>query len=197
MRVTNCPVLNPRTILKRLLFVLFLCLGRTLRAEGVPATAAQDHVGENTTVCGKVTGVHQATASRGKPTFEGGGVLPCLILPGRKKEFFYDTSLGEEYREFWDDLWSQAKQALKTCDKVVICEYSLPLADQRARDLLLNGARKEGQIEIVCGGQSDRIAEDFRTAGFDSVIVSPEGHFENWVERQAERVEVHSIAARL
>jgi hypothetical protein len=98
--------------------------------------------------------------------YEAGGVLPCLILPGRKKEFFYDTSLGEEYREFWDDLWSQAKQALKTCDKLVICGYSLPLADQRARDLLLNGARKEVQIEIVCGSQSGRIAEDFTTAGF-------------------------------
>ena len=54
---------------KTLLLALFLCAGRALRADDVPASEAQAHTGENTTVCGKVTGVHQATASRGKPTF--------------------------------------------------------------------------------------------------------------------------------
>jgi hypothetical protein len=29
--------------------------------------------------------------------FTGGGALECLILPGRKKEFFYDTSFGREF----------------------------------------------------------------------------------------------------
>jgi len=54
---------------KTLLLVLFLCAGWTLRADDVPATEAQTHVGENTTVCGKVTGVHYAANTAGKPTF--------------------------------------------------------------------------------------------------------------------------------
>jgi hypothetical protein len=127
--------------------------------------------------------------------YEGGGVLPCLILPGRKKEFFYDTSLGEEYREFWNGLWSQAKQALERSDTIVICGYSLPLSDQRARDLLLKGARKEARVKIVCGGQSERIAEDFAAAGFHSVMVSIEQRFEDWVEMEAERIAPPTIAA--
>ena len=75
--------------------------------------------------------------------FEGGGAFPCLILPGRKKEFFYDTSLGKEHGEFWHHLWSQAKQAVSTCDKIVICGYSLPAADERALDLLLESPRRK------------------------------------------------------
>ena len=41
-------------------------------------------------------------------TYQSGGAFPCLILPGRTKEFFYDTSFGHEYAAFWDHLWSQA-----------------------------------------------------------------------------------------
>jgi hypothetical protein len=116
--------------------------------------------------------------------FEGGAAFPCLILPGRKKEFFYDTSLGDEYREFWDHLWLQAKQAVKGCDEIVICGYSLPAADERALDLLLHSPRKETHIEVVCGSQSERIAKDFRAAGFLSVTVSQEGYFEGWVQQE-------------
>jgi hypothetical protein len=114
--------------------------------------------------------------------FEGGGAFPCLILPGRKKEFFYDTSLGQEFGEFWDDLWSQAKQAVRTCGKIVICGHSLPAADERALELLLESPRKETHIEVVCGSQSERIATDFRAAGFLNVAVSEESHFEGWVQ---------------
>lgn len=40
-----------------------------LRAQSSTAAEANSHVGETTTVCGKVSGVHTAAASRGKPTF--------------------------------------------------------------------------------------------------------------------------------
>ena len=33
--------------------------------------------------------------------------VPCFILPGRTKEFFYDTSFGHEYASFGSS-WSQA-----------------------------------------------------------------------------------------
>jgi bla regulator protein BlaR1 len=37
--------------------------------QDIPAAEANGHVGETTTVCGKVTGVHTAAGSKGKPTF--------------------------------------------------------------------------------------------------------------------------------
>ena len=76
-------------------------------------------------------------------TFESGGAFPCLILPGRTKEFFYDTSMGHEYAAFWDLLWSQATEAVKRCDKIVLCGYSLLPVDRRACELLLQMPRKE------------------------------------------------------
>jgi hypothetical protein len=40
-----------------------------LRAQSITAAEAYSHEGEMATVCGKVTGVHYAANSRGKPTF--------------------------------------------------------------------------------------------------------------------------------
>jgi hypothetical protein len=113
-------------------------------------------------------------------TYESGGAFPCLILPGRTKEFFYDTSFGHEYADFWDHLWSQAAQAVKRCDKIVLCGYSLLPVDQRARDLLLQTPRKETRIEVVSGNQTERIANDFKTAGFNHVDAFQGGYFADW-----------------
>jgi hypothetical protein len=54
---------------KTLLLALFLCAAQTVRADDVPASEAYSHVRETATVCGKVTGVHYAANSKGKPTF--------------------------------------------------------------------------------------------------------------------------------
>lgn len=113
-------------------------------------------------------------------TYESGGAFPCLILPGRTKEFFYDTSFGHEYAPFWDHLWKQAAHAVTRSDKIVLCGYSLLPVDQRACDLLLRTPRKETPIEVVCGQQTERIAQDFRTAGFRNVVAFQGGYFANW-----------------
>jgi hypothetical protein len=113
-------------------------------------------------------------------TYQSGGAFPCLILPGRTKEFFYDTSFGHEFSGFWDFLWSQAAEALNKTDRIVLCGYSLPEADQRARDLLLLGPRKEADVEIICGNQTERIANEFRHTGFSSVARFNSGYFADW-----------------
>ena len=113
-------------------------------------------------------------------TYQSGGAFPCLILPGRSKEFFYDTSFGHEFSDFWDHLWSQAAGALRAADKVVICGYSLPGADQRARDLLFRKPQRGADIEIVSGDQSERIAGEFRHVGFSNVAAFQSGYFANW-----------------
>jgi hypothetical protein len=115
-------------------------------------------------------------------TYPGGGAFPSLILPGRKKEFFYATTFGEEWIEFWDTLWTQASHALSRCRKIVLAGYSLLPVDERACDLILNVPSKTTGIIVVSGDQSKRIAGDFRRAGFCDV--SFKGcYFEQWVKR--------------
>ncbi len=117
-------------------------------------------------------------------TYTSGGGLPCLILPGRSKEFFYDTSFGREFEDFWNSLWAQAEGALKAADKIVICGYSLPEADQRARDLLLQRPRRDIAVQILSGSQSEPVADEFRSHGFKFVSAFPGGRFAEWCKAQ-------------
>ncbi len=118
--------------------------------------------------------------------YENGGAIPCLILPDREKKFFYKTSFGIECRDFWDGLWTRATTAVKRSQRVVLCGYRLLPVDQRARDLLLKEPGKETPITVISGGESARIARDFRDAGFQYVDVESE-LFEDWVRREARR----------
>jgi hypothetical protein len=114
-------------------------------------------------------------------TYPGGGAFPSLILPGRTKEFFYETSFGQEWTEFWDALWSRAAAALERADKLVLCGYSLLRVDERARDLLLRVPDRRTEVTVVSGSQSERIANDFNCAGFSDVAFRS-GYFEDWVQ---------------
>ena len=52
------------------IFLLLFVIGLIpARAQSISAGDAKAHIGENATVCGKVTGERTATSSRGKPTF--------------------------------------------------------------------------------------------------------------------------------
>lgn len=121
-------------------------------------------------------------------TFPGGGGFPSLILPGRTKEFYYETSFGPEHEEFFSSLWSQADAALRRTDRLVICGYSVLPVDERACDLLLSAPRKESSILVVSGRDGKRITETFRTAGFRNTEWHDSGYFETWVESTKARV---------
>jgi hypothetical protein len=115
-------------------------------------------------------------------SFPGGGGFPSLILPGRTKEFYYETSFGPEHEEFFSSLWSQAAAALGRANKVVLCGYSLLPVDQRACDLLLRATREQSSIVVVSGRDGKRITETFRNAGFQSTECHDRCYFETWVE---------------
>lgn len=117
-------------------------------------------------------------------TYETGGAFPCLILPGRNKQFFYDTSFGHEFGDFWDRLWRQASQALEKCSRIVICGYSLLPVDERACNLLLKRPPRDASIEVISGSQTERIANDFRAAGFSGVRAFKGGYFKDWLDAQ-------------
>jgi hypothetical protein len=117
-------------------------------------------------------------------TYKSGGAIPCLIMPGRNKEFFYDTSFGHEFSDFWDHLWRQASQALEKCSRVVICGYSLLPVDERACNLLLKRPPKDASVEVISGSQTERIANDFSAAGFSDVRAFKGGYFKDWLDAQ-------------
>lgn len=114
-------------------------------------------------------------------TFPGGGGFHSLILPGRTKEFYYETSFGKEHEEFFFSLWSQAAAALKRADNIVLCGYSMLSVDRRACDLLLSSPRKETRIMVVSGKDGERISRDFWSAGFQKAGFYQNGYFEKWV----------------
>jgi hypothetical protein len=117
-------------------------------------------------------------------TFPGGGGFPSLILPGRTKEFYYETSFGPEHEEFFSSLWAQAASALGRAEMVVVCGYSLLPVDERACDLLLKVPSKQSHIVVVSGSDGKRITETFGDAGFQNVQCYASGYFEEWVRCQ-------------
>jgi hypothetical protein len=115
-------------------------------------------------------------------TFPGGGGFPSIILPGRTKVFHYSTSFGPEHKEYFDFLWSQAAHALKRADRLVLCGYSMLPVDERACDLLLKAPSRAAEVTIVSGSQGQRIAKQFKEAGFENVKPFESGYFESWVK---------------
>lgn len=115
-------------------------------------------------------------------TFPGGGGFPSLILPGRTKEFYYETSFGPEHEEFFSSLWKQAAAALQRASRVVLCGYSLLPVDERACDLLLSATSKDSSVVVVSGGDGQRITKTFKDAGFQNTECYSSGYFEAWVE---------------
>jgi len=124
--------------------------------------------------------------SSGPGIYQGGAAVSRLILPGRNKEFTIETSFGTELSDFWGHLWSQAHDALGACSRIVVCGYSLPAADQRARELLFNAPLRDTTIEVVSGRDSERIASEFMSTGFSNVSTFGRGHFEDWLESACE-----------
>jgi hypothetical protein len=114
--------------------------------------------------------------------FPGGGAFPALIMPTRKKEFFYTTSFGAEWEEFWNRLWEKAADALKHADDIILCGYNLLPVDERACELLLQVPDKKIPVIVVSGDQSERISREFQLKGFSRVRCEQNIFFENWVK---------------
>jgi len=118
----------------------------------------------------------------------GGAALPVMIFPARSKDFYFAANTGNEYAEFWDKLWRQAAEALQSAARVVICGYSLLSVDERARKHLLNDPKKDAEIIVASGGDTERIVNDYREAGYARVVAADEVFFNKWVASFANSV---------
>jgi hypothetical protein len=123
------------------------------------------------------------------PAFgRGGAAVPVMIFPARSKDFYFAVNTGIEYAEFWNELWRQAKVALESAARVVICGYSLLPVDERARKLLLNAPRKDAEIVVASGTDTARIVKDYRDARYAGAGAAEEVLFREWVARSTDRV---------
>lgn len=111
----------------------------------------------------------------------GGAALPVMIFPARSKDFYFAANTGVEYAEFWNDLWCQAKKALEVTQRIVICGYSLLSVDQRARKLLLSSPKKDVEIIVASGEDTERIVNNYKTAGYLRTAAADDVFFEKWV----------------
>jgi hypothetical protein len=111
----------------------------------------------------------------------GGAAVPVMIFPARSKNFYFATNTGIEYAEFWDGLWWQAAASLQAAARVVICGYSLLPVDERARALLLNNPKKDAEIVVASGEDTDRIVREYREAGYAKAVAADEVFFQKWV----------------
>ena len=95
--------------------------------------------------------------------------LPAMIMPALPKTFHFATTYGEEWKEFWDALWWRAERAIENADELVIIGYSLPIADERARAMLLGSANTAVRLSICCGKTSASLEQEFRANGFINI----------------------------
>jgi len=119
------------------------------------------------------------------PEFPGGrGSVDrsgSMILPGRTKVFAVETSVNPKERKlFWDSLWRQAAVGLKTATEIVVVGYSLPVADERARKLILSKDNHAACVRICSGNDTGPIRDVLTKCGFKTVTAIP-GHFEDWL----------------
>ncbi len=119
---------------------------------------------------------------------KGGAALPVMIFPARSKDFYFAPNTGVEYAEFWNDLWRQASVALQSAARVVMCGYSLLPVDERARKLLLNAPKKDAEIVVGSGEDTERIVREYREAGYAMAAAADEVLFQRWVAKASNSV---------
>jgi hypothetical protein len=109
------------------------------------------------------------------------GGEPALILPTLHKNFFHQTYFGREWEPFWNCIWGRAQQALASAKEIVIIGYSMPTADERARELLLKYSNPDAEILVFSGSRTDAICKDFRDNGFKNVKSFGKKYFEDYL----------------
>lgn len=109
----------------------------------------------------------------------------ALIMPMLNKRFYKQTILGREWESFWRDIWGLAAEALRASDKIVLIGYSMPIADEAARSLLLDESNKDANVAAYCGSRSSSIRDEFSSNNFTTARDTGEGRFEEFLDTGA------------
>ena len=95
----------------------------------------------------------------------GGTARVAVIMPGRNKQFYVGDD--RDWEPFYDFLWDMARTALRTADEIVIIGYSCPIADLRARAMILGESNRNAKITVCCHADTPRIEKEFIDSGFE------------------------------
>ena len=120
------------------------------------------------------------------PRCKGGGMIRggSMILPGRRKRYYVSTSINpREREEFWTWLWTQAEEALRQANEIVVVGYSFAPADEHARSLAFDTSNRNILLTICCGRDTDRVGNEFVQNGFSQVRTDSK-RFEDWLTAQ-------------
>lgn len=118
------------------------------------------------------------------PEDHGGVVrVKALIVPTARKKFFKQTSLGLEWKDFWDSLWQQAEDALKASSEVCLIGYSVPEYDARAVQLL-SKIGTSTSVSVCCGDATRSVVETLSRLTHCGLQPAGSVYFEDWL-RQA------------
>lgn len=106
-------------------------------------------------------------------SFPGGGVAggaTSLVLPTYEKKYAVETSVGDEWETFYDEMWTEAAGFLERSDRIVLIGYSMPAADRRSRALLLWNSNKKAEVHLCCASSNEMLKRAFEDHGFWHVI---------------------------
>jgi hypothetical protein len=104
-------------------------------------------------------------------------------MPALPKHFFFATTCGEEWKDFWDGLWRRAERAVENADELVVIGYSLPTADERARAMLLGNTNKAVHLSVCCGKATASLEQEFRDHGLSGIeTIAPT--FDGFLKRE-------------
>ncbi len=111
-----------------------------------------------------------------------------MIFPARTKNFYFAANTGTEYADFWNNLWQQAASVLESAERVVLCGYSLSPVDERAHKLLLSAPKKDAEIVVASGDDTQCIVGAYRNTGYVRAVAADEVLFQKWVGSSASNV---------
>jgi len=75
----------------------------------------------------------------------------------------------------------QAGDVLAKSEKLVVIGYSMPVADEAARTLLLGKLNRNAEISLWCGERNEVLKKDFRKKGHQAVEALESARFEDFL----------------
>lgn len=116
------------------------------------------------------------------------GSSVSLIPPSHVKKFCIRGWDGDEdnWVHFYETIWSQAEEALRTSERIVLIGYSMPDADTCANEVLLTPENQGAEVVLCCRDSNSNLEKRFRDRGFPRIRQA--GRFEDYLdELESER----------
>jgi hypothetical protein len=110
--------------------------------------------------------------------------IGSLIMPTEQKKFYFDTSAGHEWEEFWNEIWFAAARQLRTADEVYLIGYSIPECDTRARELLRSAVGDRVPVKVCCHAGTHAVVNSLKKMGVSGAEPASKLTFDDLMKAQ-------------